>query len=307
MDLPPCLKAILSNKAYLHRYYHHLLRYVKQYKPDAFPTLIEHLLKEGVKVELTMSDLQPFNCQELHEFCSETCPLSEDIFSWLKNNTSEVYISKNEDNDVILKVVLNDGNVLTLDIGSESVGRMFVTQIAYIYGKHIDFDLRRKNDRAKWNDLMNFWLQKAKRTDISQIDEEYDYIRNTALDYLYSVQVKPKDDWKGEPNVAVTLDGEYALFLKESLRSHVSRVAKQKISFKKLTMLLQPEVESVWVRIHGTRYAFYKFKMTEVQKQEYERYLRLKKEEEENKEEEKKEENNLSDFGDWDLEDVLGD
>lgn len=304
MELPPCLKSILSNKEYLQRYYHHLLRFVKQYKPDAYHTFIEYLIKEGVKLELSISDLQPFNCQELQEFCREDCPLFEDIFSWLKNNTSEVYISRDEENNVLLKVTLNDGNAITLNISSESVGRELVSQIAFIYDKYIDLDLRRKNDRAKWIDLMNFWLRKAKRIEISQMDEEYDYIRNIALEYLYSVQVKPKDDWKGDPNVAVTLDGEYALLLKESLRSHVSRVIKQKISFKKLTMLLQPNVESVWVRIHGTRYAFYKFKMTEAQKQEYERYLRLKEEEGEKKEEEKEEEE--EEIYDWDLSDILG-
>jgi len=303
MDLPPCLKSILSNKEYLQRYYHHILRFVKQYKPDAYYTFIEHLIKEGIKLELSISDLQPFNCQELQEFCKEDCPLFEDIFSWLKNNTSEVYISKDEENNVLLKIILNDGNSITLNISSESAGRELVSQIAFIYDKYVDLDLRRKNDRAKWVDLMNFWLRKAKRIDISQVDEEYDYIRNVALDYLYSVQVKPKEDWSGDPNVAVTLDNEHALFLKESLRSYVSRVIKQKISFKKLTMLLQPEgIESVWVRIHGKRYAFYKFKMTESQKREYEQYLKLKKEEEENKNEKTVEEPNIDD---WDLDDIL--
>ena len=53
----------------------------------------------------------------------------------------------------------------------------------------------------------------------------------------------------------------------------VSNKINAKISFKKLTTLLAPEAESVWVRVNGTRYAFYKYKMSDRQKEDYEKYM----------------------------------
>jgi len=298
-ELPHCIETILKNKNLLKKHYHALLKFVNQYKPEALHYFLKHLINEGIDISLNMDAFEPFSCEELREFCSSECPLQQDVFSFLVSNTEEVFVTQDGDDSVILLVTLKDGNKLKLDLNSDGVGRSLASQVAYHYKRYVDLDLRRKKDRQKWSELINFWLSKAKKVKVSDINEEDEYIRNIALDYLYSVQVKPESEWNGDYNCAVTKDGVHALFLKEALRLFVSNKINAKISFKKLTTLLAPEAESVWVRVKGTRYAFYKYKMSDRQKEDYEKYL--EKISVEDSEGQDLDEDDLFDDSDWDL------
>jgi len=310
--LPPCLAKIYKTPNLLRTHYTYLLRFVYQYNPEAFGVFQNHLIKELGSGSLQIPGTvftEPFKCEDLAEFCSEECPLYTDIFSWLKANTEEVLMAMNEDRETVLIVKLKDGKEIVLNLASRDIGKIFTSQIVYLYKRYVDIDLRRKQDKAKWTELLSFWSSKAKQVHITNVNEEDEYIKNIALDYLHTVPVKPVDLWMGDANCAVSRDGVYALFLKESLRSYISVRTNKSISFKKLTTLLTPDVESVWAKIKGVRYAFYKFKMTEEQKREYLSLLEELKNEE-NKE--TKTDESATDFEDedyqeeWDLSQVFG-
>jgi len=309
IDLPPCLMKVLKDKSLLRKYAKDLLRFINQNKPEALSTFIKHLLNEGIDLKLDMDIYDPFDCNNLLELCSKDCMFYQDIFAWLKSKTSEVLITSDEDSNTILYVKLNDGKMLKLNLNTDNVARSFVSQIAILYKRYVDFDLRRKKDRQQWKDLMEFWVSKAKEVDLAEIEEEDEYIKNIALDFLYNISVRPIDSWKGDTNSAVSRDGIYAYYLKDELRKYVSMRINRRISFKKLTSLLRPEVEPVWVSIDGTRYAFYKFRMTDKQREEYRKYLKILEKEGEVAEtkSEAQPSNVVSSSNDsWDIEDVLG-
>ena len=280
VDLPPCLIKILRDDNLLKERYYEILKFVNQYKPEALHHMLKHLIDLGVRISIDMDAFEPFDCDKLRAFCVDNCPLFEDIFTFLKANTEDVVMTQEDDDTTIIVITMKDGKRLKLNLNSDHVGRSLTSQIAFNYGRYVDIDLRRRKDREQWKNLVNFWVSRAKRkmlSDIiSTIDEDAEYIRTMALDYLHTVPVKPIDEWNGDYVSAVTRDGVYALYLKEALLAYVSGRVSSKITMTKLTRLLRPDAEPVWVWINGTRYAFYQFCMSDQQRKAYEEYLRVK-------------------------------
>ena len=278
--MPPCLIKILRDSNLLKKHYYELLKFVNQYKPEALHHMLKHLIDLGVRISIDMDAFEPFDCEELQEFCEDDCPLFENIFTFLKTNTEDVVMTQEDDDTTIIVVTMKDGKRLKLNLNSDHVGRSLTSQIAFNYGRYVDIDLRRRKDREQWKNLVNFWVSRAKRkmlSDVvSSIDEEAEYIRTMALDYLHTVPVKPIDSWNGDYVSAVTKDGVYALYLKEALLAYVSGRVSSKITMSKLTRLLRPDAEPVWGWINGMRYAFYQYRMSDQQRKAYEQYLKVR-------------------------------
>jgi len=300
-DLPPCLIKILRDNNLLKEHYYEILKFVNQYKPEALHHMLKHLIDLGVQVRIDMDAFEPFDCGELQELCEDDCPLFEDVFTFLKANTEDVDMTQEDDDTTIVVVTMKDGKRLKLNLNSDHVGRSLTSQIAFNYGRYVDIDLRRRKDREQWKNLVNFWVSRAKRKMLSEvvsaIDEEAEYIRTMALDYLHTVPVKPIDSWNGDYVSAVTKDGVYALYLKEALLAYVSGRVSSKITMSKLTRLLRPDAEPVWLWINGTRYAFYQYRMSDQQRKAYEEYLKVRGQEIVEKESEVEDEQSQADSG----------
>jgi len=263
--VPPCIAQILENKNLLHDYAKHVLRFVNQYLKDQLSKYIEMMVKEGINIDLSVDCFSSFNCSDLQQFCDPaSCPLKSDIFNWILNNVEEVYKTMDGDS-VIIIVKLRDGKEIWLDLSSDNLGRNFIAQIAYHYNIVIDFDMRRKSDKERWILFLNELVRRAKEVRPYQIDEDKEYIRKVALDYLFNIPVKPAHLWKGDINTAI-VEGDYAYFPKDTLRSYLSIQTGKRISMKELSQLLQPDVQTVWRSFNGTYKAFCKFKLSEKQK-----------------------------------------
>ena len=304
MELPPCIAKILENKVLLDRYAKFVIRYINQHVPEKLSVYMRMLAEEGVSVNLSVDIFQPFDCSELGELCDNSCPLRQDIFNWLRQNTKEVLKMRDVDNEgrVYLLVKTNNGGRITIDLSSDKVARQFSAQVAFMFNRYIDLDLRRKIDRQRWQDLINYWVSKAREVRVEDVDEDKALIKDIALNYLYSLPVVPLEDWKGD-NAAFTEDGQFAYYPKDALRRYVSASVNRRISLKLLTALLSSEgIKSVRKRVNGMRYSLYMFRMSDEQLQNLKEFKKIEETEKEDKEEKREEEGELFD---WDLSELL--
>jgi len=319
VNVPPCIAKILEDPELLKTHAKHVIRFIHQFSRDDLPKYIALLVQNGITINLDMECFEPFKCYEMGQLCeSDVCPIRADIFNWIKSNVDEVY-KVMDDDSVYLILKMNDEREIWLDLTSDKLSRSFTAQIAYYYNIVVDFDLRRKTDKERWIAFLGDLVERAKEVQPHEIDEDKEYVRKIALDYLYSVPVKPKDRWNGDVTSAVAIDG-YAYFPKDFLRTYVSTQIGRRVSLKELTQLLYPEVQSVWMNLDGSYKAYYKYKLSEKQVKmlkEYEEIKEVKEVEEESEDEEigqeneqNEEYNNSSDedFGDYsfDIDDMLG-
>jgi len=319
IEIPPCIKKITDSEELLKKYYIHVLRFFYNYKQESYLNMLDLITRTLKNVTIGEEVFKPFECTDLRDIveyqeCKE-CTLYndvEEIVDRLIKDTKEVYISE-EDDKVILTVLLNNGKVIELNYTSDKLGRELASKIALIYRIHIDLDFRRKRDREILKKLLDYWIRGAKDADFNKmskiklVNEDKMYIRDLALNYIYTAPIRPLDNWLENPACAVVLDraeeAEYAYILKEAVLSYVSGKIGKRLSFKYLTQLLKPEVEPVRIMINGYIYNFYKFKMTEEQKQSLLAFIKEVKEAEEK---EKKEQEEMSEeYDEWDLSDLL--
>jgi len=325
IEIPPCIKKIMDSEELLKKYYIHVLRFFYNYKQESYLNMLDLITRTLKNVTIGEEVFKPFECTDLRDIveyqeCKE-CPLYndvEEIVDRLIKDTKEVYISE-EDDKVILTVLLNNGKVIELNYTSDKLGRELASKIALIYRIHIDLDLRRKRDREILKKLLDYWIRRAKDADFNKmskiklVNEDKMYIRDLALNYIYTAPVRPLDNWLENPACAVVLSDsdkveevEEAYILKEAVLNYVSSKIGKRLSFKYLTQLLKPEVEPVRIMINGYIYNFYKFRMTEEQKQGLLAFIKEVKEAEEHKKKEQEEKNELSEeYDEWDLSDLL--
>ena len=314
VNVPPCIAKILEDPELLKKHAKHLIRFIHQFHKEDLPKYISLLVQNGITLSLDMDCFEPFKCSDMVDagLCeSKICPIKNDIFNWIKSNVEKVF-KVMDDDSVYLILKMNDDKEIWLDLTSDKLSRSFTAQVAYYYNIVVDFDLRRKQDKERWIAFLNDLIERAIEVKPHEVDEDKEYIRKIALDYLHSVPVKPKERWNGDLTSAVVI-GNYAYFPKDFLRSYVSTQIGRRISLKELTQLLYPDVQSVWMNLDGSYKAYYKYRLSERQIKMLKEYEEIKevKEVEEEVVEEKEEEGeyndnqNLGDY-DFDLDEMFG-
>jgi hypothetical protein len=273
--LPPCLANVLENKNYLERYYYLIIRYVHEHAPELLPEVYKMLADIGIKIDPALDLFSKFKCADAKELCSDECPIRLDKFELLKRRTREVKLIKMLDGDAYLLVTIDDREV-RVDLDPDRMVSSFVKDYAIKFGEFLDIDRRRKEDRSKWSELMNYWLSMAEEVsevqyeESSGLDSDNLRIREFATNYLCTRMLVKKpsepEEWDTflvRSDVAM-YDGEYAYFPRDELLKALAREGL-KVSATKLSRCLRGFADVVRMKVMGRRISFYRFKPTESQ------------------------------------------
>jgi len=302
-ELPPCLVTIMENQGLLKKHYTLVLSYIEKRLPNKYLSYAKEIAKILKLDTIPVNFDQEFDCSHVpKELCDDSCPLKNDFFEWLKQNTTKVLKTFDGNESTILTVYIQD-KPIRINLSSDNVGRSFVSQIVGWFNKVIDLDLRRKADREKWNELLSFWVSMAEDTPYSKYaeiaEEDMVLIREIALEYINNLPVFPKSEWCGRG--AFTEDGEYGYVLKEEVWKKVNTEIRRQVSMKKLSLCLSPLVTVERKMVGGRRRYFYKFKLNESQKKAYAEYVvkAIEKEKEIEEQSGEDEDEDFDIFEDW--------